>query len=73
MVDFSMIGLVHPSEYNWKEQMLDVKKIAHKTSQLMLMVDVGKVMGLAQYAQELEKKVEELERRPICQCNPRPE
>lgn len=52
--DFSNIGVVHPSEYNWEEQMLDIKKQYNKDFEPYVEMDVGKILGLCKYIKELE-------------------
>jgi len=58
--NFSDIGVVHPSEYNWEEQMLKVKKQYKKGLNPYIELDVGKILGLCKYIKELETKIEEL-------------
>ena len=51
--NFSCIGLVHPSEYDWEEQFLEVKDLTG----IYIEMDKGKVMGLCKYIKELEHKL----------------
>ena len=52
-VNFSCTGLVHPSEYDWEEQFLEVKNL----TDMYIEMDKGKVMGLCKYIKELEYKL----------------
>jgi Zn finger protein HypA/HybF involved in hydrogenase expression len=51
---FICVGCVHPREYNWKKQMLDTKKLFEREHEPFIPMDVGKILGLAQYACDLE-------------------
>lgn len=51
--NFSCIGLVHPSEYNWEEQFIFLKDLM----EMYVEVDRGKVLGLCKYIKELEYKL----------------
>ena len=57
-IDFSCIGLVHPSEYDWKRQMLIVKERYKNGLNPYMNLDVGKIMGLCKYIIELEEELE---------------
>lgn len=48
-----ILGTVHPTEYNWKKQFGGLK-IENGVFQEL---DVGKVVGLAVYAEELEIEI----------------
>ena len=55
-------GMVHPNEYNWKEQF---RKLGHEYKaqsphEPFISMDIGKVLGLAQYASELEEEIKKL-------------
>lgn len=52
--NFSCIGLVHPSEYDWEDEFLPLKD----ATGMYIEIDKGKVMGLCKYIKELEYKLE---------------
>lgn len=50
-------GAVHPDEYDWLGQMMQVKRMHLKNCEPFVPMDVGKVLGLAEaYRKLLEEK-----------------
>ena len=54
---FRVVGMVHPTEYDWKRQFASCARIVRRTCETERVFDVGKVLGLAEYADELEEKL----------------
>ncbi len=56
---FGCTGRVHPTEYDWREQfhLLALKVLA--TAEIIRTIDAAKVLGLAAYADELERQLAE--------------
>lgn len=52
--NFFNIGVVHPSEYDWEEQILEIKEQFNRDFKPFVEMDVGKVLGLCKYIKELE-------------------
>lgn len=57
---FMDIGCVSVSEYNWKKDILKMKKQYDRGLNPYLECDIGKILGISQYALDLEEKCKEL-------------
>lgn len=57
---FDCPGNVHPNTYDWKKEFGGLAQSTRESRIFYLEVDMSKVLGLAQYTEELEKKVEDL-------------
>jgi len=46
-----------PEEYNWVAEFHNLALRVYRTAEVIVPLDVGKVLGLATYARELEKAI----------------
>ena len=51
-----VIGMVHPSEYDWKKQFRSCARKARRNCEVERVFDVGKVIGLASAYEDLESE-----------------
>ena len=57
---FACSGRVSPTEYNWRDDFHHVARYAEKHVECILPMDVGKVLGLCAYIDELEGRLSSL-------------
>ena len=60
--DVFIPGIVRPKEYDWKKQFEQLAKDYSRNYAPFISLDTGKVLGLAQYADELEQENVELKK-----------
>ena len=54
---FMDIGCVHPDEYDWENQFMQIKKQYNKGLVPFIKMDAGKVLGICSFVKELENEI----------------
>jgi hypothetical protein len=62
---FDVPGNVHPSTYDWKKDFGGLALSTRQSRIFYIELDVSRVLGLAQYAEELENQVRGLRQRDM--------